>query len=217
MRVLIFLVVLMSLAFAGQIKAQETAKIQVVKFTWSMYNQRNLLEDRDFLDKEEDDPLTAKIEKQRQKSIDTQSRELAKVESDAKKGAPSILDKIFLFELQIKNLDEKPVKSFIWEYRLSRESSPPDSSGRRFLCVEKIKAGDSKTLKIISYLPPVNVIDASAASEKAGKNPAAAVIINRVEYADGTVWKRPDWDDSKYKLDSPRLIEKLKSSDCTVL
>jgi hypothetical protein len=60
------------------------------------------------------------------------------------------------------------------------------------------------------------VVDA-AAGEATGKNSAVDVMINRVEYADGTVWKRLDWDDSRYRLDSPQIAEKLKFNECTVL
>ena len=222
MKVIIFLAVLTSLVFADQAAAQDTAKIEVVKFNWGMYDRQKLVtESAQFGEELSAPPAPAtpagRNTRMREKTVEEQSQDLRKIESDAKRAAVPAPGNIFLYELKIKNLDEKAIKSFIWEYQLVKQPAPQNASGRRFLCAEKIKAGDSKTFRIISYLPPTNVVDASVSKNESKKDFAVDVVIYRVEYADGTVWKRADWDDSRYALNSPKIMEKLKLNDCTSL
>lgn len=216
MKVLIFLAMLTSLVFTDQITAQEAAKVEVIKFNWSMYDRRKVVNESALFE-EETINRPGRNTRIREKTIEEQSRDLRRIESAAKRDAAAPSGSIFLYMLKLKNLDEKTIKSFIWEYQPVKESAPQNASSRRFLCVEKIKAGDSKTLRIISHLPPSNVVDASVSSSEAKKDFAVDVVINRVEYADGTVWKRVDWDDSKYRLDSAEITEKLKFNDCAPL
>ena len=216
MKILIFLAVMTSLVFAAQITAQESAKVEVVKFNWSMYDRRRLINESALFG--EDMSSTAgRDNRMREKTIEEQSQDLRRVESAAKRDASAPSGNIFLYELKLKNLDEKTIKSFIWEYKSAKESTPQNASRRWFLCAGKIKTGASKTLSIISHLPPVNVVDASAKGGESRKNFAVDVVINRVEYANGTVWKRADWDDSGYALDSAKITEKLKFNDCAAL
>jgi hypothetical protein len=216
MKVLLFLAALTSLVFVSQITAQDTAKVEVVKFNWSMFDQSKLTTESG-LPAEEFAVRTVRNNQIREKTIDEQSYDLRKMESAARRTSSAPPGKIFLYELKVKNLDGKTIKSFVWEYQIAKNSASPNASNRRFLCSEKIKAGDSKTLKIISHLPPANVVDASAKGNESKKDLAVEIIINRVEYTDGTIWKRAGWDDSKYRLVSPNNDEKLKFNDCAAL
>ena len=216
MKILIFVVVLTSLVFTEQIRAQDTAKVEVVKFNWGMFERRRAINELSLFD-EETTVRPGRNNRVREKTIDEQSQELERIENDARRSVLPQPSNFFLYELKIKNLDEKAIKSFIWEYQSAKESALQNASSRRFLCVEKIKAGGSKTLRIISRLPPAIVVDASVPNGESKKDLTVDVIINRVEYADGTVWKSADWDESKYAFDSPKIAEKLKLSDCTAL
>lgn len=226
-----FSVVFIFLVFGNQINAQETAKIEVIKFVWNMYIQNresNISAQFDPTFTRQPDltspgqlntgPTTQRTDRNREndKTIEERSRDLRKVEQIARSEASSITGKYFLYELKIKNTDTKIVKSFVWEYRQADEAALQNSS-RQFLCVEKVKAGDSKTLRIFSHLPPVNVVDATDSKSKSDKNHASEILIHRVEYTDGTFWQSADWDGGAFLLDSPRIIETLKTGDCTVL
>lgn len=217
MKILIFVAVLASLVFTEEIVAQDTAKVEVVKFNWGMFERRRVINELPLFEEVPTARLPSRNNRAKEKTIEEQSQDLARVENAAKRSALPKPGNIFVYELKIKNLDEKNISSFIWEYKFAREPKRQNASSRRFFCVEKIKAGDSKTLRIISNLPPVNVVDASAPGDKPKRDFAVEVIINRVEYADGTVWKKAGWDDSGYALDSRAIAEKLKFNDCTVL
>lgn len=216
MKILIFFAVLTSLVFTDRITAQDTAKIEVVKFNWSMYDRRKVLDAPALFDGETIN-RPGRNNRIREKTIEEQSRELARIENAARRSALAPPGNIFLYKLKVKNLDERTIKSFIWEYQSAKESALQNASRRRFLCVGKIKAGDSKTLNIISHLPPVNVVDASVPVGESRNDFAVDLVINRVEYADGTIWKRTDWDDSGYALDSSKIAGKLRFNDCAAL
>ncbi len=235
MKATIFSAVLMLFVFVGPLTAQDAVKIEVVKFNWSMYDLQRVADDRDFFDNRNltdpndpvnrPDPLSRtnpRTLNPKGKSIEEQSRDLARIEANAAKAAEPDKGNIFLYEMQVKNLHEKAVKSFVWEYLSVKDVNLPQSaSNRRFFCREKIKPGAGKTMRIVSHLPPVNVVDASSADnsdgEKGKKNFAVDIMIDRVEFEDGTVWKRPGWDDSKFNPDAPLLVQKLKINNCAAL
>lgn len=216
MKVSMFLAVLLPLLFSFQATAQETVSLEVVKFNWAMYEPGKVINEPSFFE-EESTGLANRNKRSGEKTIEEQSRELRRVETAARRSGANPPGAVFLYELKVKNADQRAVKSFVWEYQTPKESASRSDAPRSFLCGEKIKAGDSKTLKMTSRLPPVNVIDASASNDKSKKSFVVEAIINRVEYEDGTIWKRADWDDSRYTFDLPKTDEKLKTGDCKVL
>jgi hypothetical protein len=52
----------------------------------------------------------------------------------------------------------------------------------------KIKPGEQKQMEAFILLPPNRTVIAAT-----GKGPPERVVINRLEFADGTFWKRADW------------------------
>lgn len=221
-------VVFVFLVFGNQAPAQDAANIEVIKFVWNIYVPVKAIDASAI----QDDPRALRQPEQLntgslrrsersaqagEKTIEERSRDLARVENAARKSASPKPENIFVYELKIKNTDSKAIKSFIWEYRPAGGAESQNISTRQFLCVEKIKAGDSEMLRIFSHLPPANVVDASNSKNKSDKNYASDILINRVKYSDGTFWQRPGWDSSQIALDSPQLKEKLKNSNCAVL
>jgi hypothetical protein len=229
MKKLMLIAVLTALTLAaGEIAAQEAAKVEVVKFKWAMYDRSAELDASTIFNEKTTGLPPGRNNQLREKTIEEQSRDLARIETVARKDArDGAARNFFVYELKIKNLDEKTIKSFVWEYPADGggggNSSFLSASNRRFLCVGKIKPGDSRTLRFISHLPPGSVVDASSAgisNNETGKSLAAAVIINRVGFADGTVWKKAGLNESAADdaaLDSPRVLAKLKFSECAAL
>ncbi|HSK74216.1 MAG TPA: hypothetical protein VK892_21130 [Pyrinomonadaceae bacterium] len=216
MRILAILALFALVGFADQAVGQDIAKVDVIKFNWNMYN---IEYDGSLL------PLNTNSARRPtrsnpslEKTVEQRSRDLAVVErSLTKSGEPGLSD-FYLYELKVKNSDTKTIKSLFWEYQASNKSKSPTVFIRQFICAEKIKPNDSKTLKTISFLPPIGVVDASVLRDKDQRNYAMDIIINRIEYTDGTVWQRTGWDSSKIKsLDSPEITDTLKFNDCALL
>jgi hypothetical protein len=216
MRIWTILALFTLIGFTNHIIAQDTAKVDVIKFNWNMYSHEyegSLL------------PLNTNSARRPtrsnpslEKTVEQRSRDLTIVERSLAKSGEPMPSNFYLYELKVKNSDTKTIKSLLWEYQASNKSKSPNVFIRQFICAEKIKSNDSKTLKTISFLPPVGVVDASDLKDKDQRKYVMDIIINRVEYTDGTIWQRTGWDSSKIKsLDSPEINDTLKFNDCALL
>jgi hypothetical protein len=115
---------------------------------------------------------------------------------------------LYFYRLEIKNASTKAVKNFAWAYQ---PGESPDPSDRQFFCVVKAKSNESKTFELFSPLGPSRVIDASKAGDKSEKDSRDKVIINRIEYVDGSVWQRPLWNPATFSGDA---TTKVASGKC---
>ena len=94
----------------------------------------------------------------------------------------------YLLHLEIKNVGASIIKSIVWEYQPSSQTANYDL--RQYVCTMKAKPKDSKTFELLSPYNPVKVVQADA---KTGQPKDGKVVINRIEYADGSIWKRKGW------------------------
>jgi hypothetical protein len=115
---------------------------------------------------------------------------------------------LYFYRLQVKNSSPKIVKSFAWEYQ---PTATPDPLDRQFYCAIKAKPNESKELELFSPLAPSWVVDAAHAGDKKEKVSLATVIINQIEYTDGTVWKRKGWNPKTF---SEEWVSKTEPGKC---
>jgi len=110
----------------------------------------------------------------------------------------------YFYRLEVKNTSAKAVKSFAWQYQ---PTDVPDPFDRQFFCVVKAKPNESKQFELFSPLAPSRVVDAAKAGDKPEKGSKEKVIINKIEYVDGSVWKRPGWNPATFSADATQKIE----------
>lgn len=94
----------------------------------------------------------------------------------------------YRIHLEVKNEGSAIVTSFIWEYQ--PHAAPSDYKPKQFVCVVKAKPDERKKFDFVVPFAPVKVVNANP---KSGKPDDGEVIINSVEYDDGSVWKRKGW------------------------
>jgi hypothetical protein len=116
--------------------------------------------------------------------------------------------RLYYYRLEVKNASTKAVKNFAWAYQ---PAESPDPSDRQFFCVVKAKPNESKAFELFSPLAPSRVVDASKAGDKPEKDSKGKVIINKIEYMDGSVWQRPAWNPATFPADA---IAKVASGKC---
>jgi hypothetical protein len=116
--------------------------------------------------------------------------EAAKKEADA--GRPSSV-KLYESEAEIKNGSSKPIARFVWAFQASE--SLQFTHDQEFLCDTKLAVGETKRVKVISLYPNQKVVKVSASGAAAipAKPTLKDIIINQIEFADGTKWERPNW------------------------
>ena len=122
-------------------------------------------------------------------SIENRSRDMLDLEESVMREARSskAVD-MFRYRVNLKNTGMRLVKSVFWDYQASYTDDFADTTHRQFRCTGKIKPNQSERFEGYSIQPPIRIV--SAASNKTFNE---RVIINRVEYADGTLWQRPEW------------------------
>lgn len=118
------------------------------------------------------------------------------------------------YRLKVRNTGAKKVKSILWEYQVLAPAGAPDPARRLFLCAAGIKPGADKRLSVQTPLAPFNVVSADGPGDQP---PLAKAVVNRVEYADGSTWRRGDWEQSDSEV--ARAVDagrRLRGGECVV-
>jgi hypothetical protein len=188
---------------------REEADLLVVKFTWTRQRQNN-----DLMQGVQDpgpplnDPVSLKPEPTNEPAAVTKRRDiqerrvaLANAEHNGPKTSAPRQDYYFM-RLEMKNVGEKTVKNIVWEFQPLAQAGDYDI--KQYICTLKAKPKENKTLQLVSPSAPVKVVSADKKSQD-GK-----VVINRIEYADGTVWKRKGWS----VIIPPEMTNQIANGKC---
>jgi hypothetical protein len=130
-------------------------------------------------------------------SLDTRGSELERIVQQSRQAPP--VDG-YTYQLKIQNVSTKVIRNVFWEYQFSQAGNASNVTHRKFMCGSEIKPDRQKELEIFSLVGPSEVINVKTLDKGAADKVRAAVIINRVEYADGTFWQRNGWSLDGYKL-----------------
>jgi len=170
---------------------REEADLMVLKFTWARQRQnQDLIQGVQDPGPPLNDPVSLKLPQRNEpveitKRKDMQERRdaLARAEQNGSKSSTPRQD-YYLMRLEMKNVGEKTIKSIVWEFQ------PLAQAGydvKQYVCAIKAKPKENKTLELVTPSAPVKVVSVDKKSQD-GK-----VVMNRIEYSDGTVWKRKGW------------------------
>ncbi len=96
---------------------------------------------------------------------------------------------LYFYRLQVQNSGTRVVKSFAWEYQ---PMAQPDANNRQFYCVLNAKPNEKKDYQLVSPLAPSRVVNAAKLGDKANTE-NGTVVVNKIEFIDGTEWHRPGW------------------------
>jgi hypothetical protein len=96
----------------------------------------------------------------------------------------------YVVRARIKNTGDKTIREIGWEYLLFDPTTEIEL-GRYFHSM-KIHLGIGKTRNLTarSTRPPAGILQVSIDGKEAGAKYSERVIINRIKYADGSVWQR---------------------------
>jgi len=124
-------------------------------------------------------------------TLDGRSAELERIVQESREAKPVAG---FVYQVKLQNASTKLTESIFWEYQFKESANPTNVGRRRFVCSVKIKPEKEKDLQVFSLSGPSNVINVKSLSQGSGNQFQETVVINRVEYADGSFWQRKDWD-----------------------
>ena len=112
----------------------------------------------------------------------------------------------FAYRVKVQNASKKIVEVVFWEYQFKESSNPKTVARRQFLCGVNIKPTKEKELQSFSLSGPSDVISVGSLANKSGNLFEEKVVINRVEYSDGSIWQRKDWNFEEVKSGIARAI-----------
>lgn len=135
-------------------------------------------------------------------TLDGRSAAMERAVQDSR--APKPVDG-FAYRVKVRNASPKPIEVIFWEYQF-RDPAGTVLSRRQFLCGVAIKPEKDKELQAFSLSGPTEVVSVSTLADKSGEANQGQVVINRVEYADGSIWQRKDWKFGEVRLSYARAV-----------
>ena len=112
----------------------------------------------------------------------------------------------FAYRARIHNASTKLIEIIFWEYQFTDSADAANLTRRQFLCGVSIKPEKDKELQAFILNGPHDVISVDTLAKKAANSGEEKVVINRVEYADGTIWQRKDWSFGEIRLSYARAM-----------
>jgi hypothetical protein len=198
----ILLLVLLTFSLLPQQQQPEKKEpdVSVVRFTWAKENQSGMIKGAQRPGGNITPPLTD------DRDFGQRRVDMRTIEKKAQSGAVPSGDTYHL-RLEFKSSGPNIVRSMIWEFKPT--TAPEDYEPKQYLCALKVKPKDKKILDLSTPFSPVKVVNVKARADglKDGE-----VVVNRIEYENGIVWKRTDW---PYSVPSS-TAQKLTDGQCSV-
>lgn len=193
------------LCWVGAVEAQSTGPstdapdLAIVKYSW-MKDRLNWQGDPFGGTVENFDDIRRRMVDQRRMERargEGKTGEAAKIEREMrseqvlKARAPKPPRYAFSYSLSVKNTGAKTIKEIDWDYVFFDAVTGAELGRREFTAVEKIVTGKRKQLTFLITSPPTQSISVHALDKKERNGLTEQVVIMRVLYEDGSVWKRP--------------------------
>jgi len=159
-----------------------------------------------------------KPEDRQQPTISHRSRELREVGRRTVQQPVPVRSEdryIYHYRVRLKNTSPKKIKSILWEYQLLDGSDSTILSQRFFFCAVTIKAHSVKVLQPGTLSPPNRVVSADNPNGAAQKQ---KVVVNQIEYSDGSIWMRDGWtQDDLTRIDATKKVRDIRDNQCALL
>ena len=112
----------------------------------------------------------------------------------------------FAYRAKFQNVSDKGLEIIFWEYEFTDAAITPVVSRRQFLCAGLTKAGKEKDFKGFTLSGPSDVVAVDSLAKKTDNPLKERVVINRLEFTDGTIWQRNGWSFSDLKTSIQRAL-----------
>jgi hypothetical protein len=98
----------------------------------------------------------------------------------------------FLYKLTVRNDGARAVTAVDWDYVFTDAATREELGRHRFASEERIAPGRKKEFAFFVPSPPTQTISADALNRREREGLAEGVVLVRVLYEDGAVWRRPE-------------------------
>ena len=138
-------------------------------------------------------------------TLDARSAAMEKSAREARSPKSEIVEG-YDYRVRVQNQGAKAVEVLFWEYQFEETANPSNLARRQFLCGVQIKGGKEKEVHAFGASGPAASVSAESLANKAANPFAERVIINRVEYADGSIWQRKGWNYAEVRASIQRAV-----------
>jgi len=136
-------------------------------------------------------------------TLDGRSAALEKSVAESRAAKPQTTEG-YAYRIKVQNAGTKVVEIVFWEYQFHDPGNPDLVARRQFLCGVDIPAGKGKDLEGFSVSGPSDVVSVKTLDSKSSFK--ENVLINRVEYSDGSIWQRKAWNLAEVKGGYDRVL-----------
>src|SRR5262249_39056668 len=91
----------------------------------------------------------------------------------------------YYYSATVRNDGTKPVKALVWDYTIADPRNPESLTHHRFYSRIDIRPGKHKEVYRFAVTPPTRTVSAA----KGNAHLIEEVVVNAVQYKDGSVWK----------------------------
>jgi hypothetical protein len=194
------LVILVFLSSAVVVRAQSEAGspdapdgLTVVQISWSKQVYNPMLDEDPFRhnrEQWEDARLQDRIDKEN--AVRTKSGKTA-IDN---RGRPVRIDNrtpftTYVYKAKVTNNDTKTISAIEWDYVFYDPATEKEVKRHALKNTVKLQPGKSVEIARRTATPPTTVVDVQKTGKKFKEQYAERVEIQRIEYADGSVWQRP--------------------------
>lgn len=223
MKTLLLLRLLLLFGYSGQNPAptDESSPIVVVSFKWfkdrqpidnavsslSVPQPALIAADKNF-EKQKRINASAGDRDPHADTLDARGSELERIVQESREAPPA---DGYVYLIKLQNAGAKPTQTVFWEYQFTESANPKNVTHRRFRCGVKLKPAQGRELQIFSLGGPSDVVSVKSLAKGSGNQFQETVVIDRVEYSDGSFWQRKDWNFDPLKFVSKARTDSQKA------
>ena len=96
---------------------------------------------------------------------------------------------LYVYEVKLRNTGAQGIRKVTWEYVFFEPGTETELGRRRFISKVNLSPGGTTNVVVRAAVSPTGTVDARKAGKKPKDMYSEQIVIQRIEYADGTSWR----------------------------
>ena len=107
-------------------------------------------------------------------------------EREAKRNGKTVL---YVYEVKFRNTGAQGIRRVTWEYVFFEPGTETELGRRRFISKVNLSPGGTTNVVVRAAASPTGTVDARKAGKKPKDMYSEQIVIQRIDYEDGTFWR----------------------------